>query len=67
MGIQDRDYMKRRSEDDTPRVSAPDARLEAFFDGFLRRHPKFFLHAALVSVVLIAAAIAIAKLTSRSN
>ena len=47
MGLHERDYMKRPSDDDT-RSSSPDAKLEVFVSGFLSRHPRFFIVASVV-------------------
>jgi len=60
MGLGDRDYMK-RSSDDEQRTSSPDEKLEAFFSGFLGRHPRFLIMASVALVVLIALAILVAK------
>jgi hypothetical protein len=68
MGIQDRDYMKRPSDDDDDRrASSPDSRLEAFLSGFLQRHPRFFLYVGIGLAVLVAVAIVVASLTTRSH
>jgi hypothetical protein len=67
MGIQNRDYMKRPSGEDDQRASTSDARLEAIFSGFLQRHPKLFLYAGLSFVVLVVAAIAVAKFTGKGQ
>ena len=61
MGIQDRDYMKRPSDDEAQRASSPDARLEAFLSGFLDRHPRFFLVAGVILAVLIVLAVVVTK------
>lgn len=62
MGIHDRDYMKRRRrpEDDSPGAS-PEARLDAFLGGFLRRHPRlpWAMGIALVLLIVILAAVAL--------
>ena len=61
MGIHDRDYMRRRPEDDEGRKPVPtDSRLEEFFSGFLRRNPKFLLYVGIGLGVLILAAVAAA-------
>jgi hypothetical protein len=67
MGIQNRDYMKRPSDDDDQRASAPDAKLEEFFSRFLRRHPKFFIYVGIALAVLVIAALVVAKLTTKSQ
>jgi len=80
MGIGDRDYMKRRPEDggNRPRRGGYDAgsgdgsgdsteaRLEAFFRGILRRHPRFFLWMGLALAGLVLVALVVAKLTFKT-
>ncbi|HZO84317.1 MAG TPA: hypothetical protein VFC26_03840 [Verrucomicrobiae bacterium] len=51
----------KRSSDDEQRTSSPDEKLEAFFSGFLGRHPRFLIMASVALVVLIALAILVAK------
>ena len=67
MGIRDRDYMKRPSDDDAQRASSPDARLEACLSGFLSRHPRFFLVAGVGLAVLIVLAIVVTKVAGRAH
>jgi hypothetical protein len=67
MGIHDRDYMKRPSDDDSQRASSPDAKLEAFLSGFLSRHPRFFLVAGLALAVLVVVAIFATKLAGKNQ
>jgi hypothetical protein len=67
MGIRDRDYMKRPSDDDAERALSPDAKLEAFLSGFLGRHPRFFLVAGLVLAALVVLAIVVAKFAGRNR
>jgi hypothetical protein len=58
MGIQDRDYMKRPSDN---HEDASDQRLEAFFSGLLRRYPRLpwvvggVLAALILGAILLAA------------
>lgn len=47
MGIQDRDYMRRRPADAGGDGSSAESRAEEFFARFLRRHPRFFLYVGL--------------------
>jgi len=62
MGIQSRDYMKRRPDDDDGgRSSTPDGKLEDFLSGFLRRHPRFFLYVGIALAGLIVAGLLVAK------
>ena len=67
MGIQNRDYMKRPSDDDERRASSSDSKLEALLSGFLQRHPRFFIYVGISLAVLVIAAIIVAKLTTRSH
>ena len=67
MGIRDRDYMKRPSDDDARRASSPDAKLEAFLSGFLSRHPRFFLVASVVLAVLVVLAIVVTKFAGKNH
>ena len=67
MGIQNRDYMKRPSDDDDPRSSTPDNKLEAFFSRFLQRYPKFFVYVGIALAALVIAVVVIVKLTSKSQ
>jgi len=65
MGIYNRDYMKRPSDDDEERAYGSDEKLEAFFSGFLRRHPRFFLYFGIGLTVVVVAAIVLAKTSSK--
>ena len=67
MGIHNRDYMKRPSDDDHDRASSPDARLEAFFSGFLQKHPRFFLYLAIGIIALFALAFVAIKFSGRGG
>ena len=67
MGLDDRDYMKRASNDEAHGASSPDEKLEAFFSGFLSRHPRFFVVAGVVLAVVIVLAIVIAKMGDKNN
>ena len=70
MGIQDREYMRRRPEEDVrDRLAerdplARERRVAEWLAGFSRRHPRFFLRAAWGVVILVVLALAIAKLTA---
>jgi len=61
MGIRDRDYMKRPSDDDGPHNSSSDSNAEEFARGFLEKHPRFFLYVSISVGVLIVAAVIISK------
>jgi len=47
MGIRDRDYMKRPSDDDGSRGSSPESNAEDFLSKFFQKHPRFFLYVAI--------------------
>ena len=59
MGIQDRDYMKRRPSGDDSGSGAGGDKLEGALGRFLERHPKFFvwLTAGLVALVVVGLAL----------
>ena len=63
MGIHDRDYMKRRT-DDAARASSPDEKLDALLSGLIEKHSRKLKIFALVLVVLLVIAILVAKLSS---
>jgi hypothetical protein len=67
MGIQNRDYMKRPSDDDDRRASSSDSRAEEFLTRFLQRHPRFFVYVGVGLAVLVVVAIIIAVLTNKSH
>ncbi len=67
MGIEDRDYMKRSSDEGEPLASSPDDKLEAFFSGFLERHPRFFVRLGIAFAILFIVALAAAKLVGKSH
>ena len=66
MGIQSRDYMKRPSGNDGHQPSTPDGKIEAFLSGFLQRHPRFFIFLGIALVVLVIAALLVAKLSAKA-
>jgi len=65
MGIRDRDYMKRPSDDDDSREPAPRSKVEAFLVGFFQRHPRFFLYAGISLVVLIVTAFIVVHFSTK--
>ena len=67
MGIEDRDYMKRPSHEGDRFASSPDDKLEAFFGGFLERHPRFFVHLGIAFVILFIVALVAAKLSGKGH
>jgi hypothetical protein len=63
MGLHDRDYMRRTSKEEAEGgSSSADEKLEAFFSGFLTRHPRFLVVAGVVVAVVILLGIVIAKM-----
>jgi hypothetical protein len=57
MGILNRDYMKRPSDDDG---SSTDSQVEVFLSNFLKRHPRFFLYVGIgLSALIIVALLAV--------
>ena len=64
MSLYDRDYMKRPSGEDSDRPGPPDEKLEAFFSGFLARHPRLPIVVIVTLVALVILAIVIIKLSS---
>jgi len=68
MGLDDRDYMRRASNEEAPgRSSSPDEKLEAFFSGLLSRHPRFLVVAGVVVAVAVLLAIVIATMRDKGN
>jgi len=53
MGIRDRDYMKRPSDDEASRGSSAESKAEDFLSKFVQKHPRFFLYVAIGFAVLI--------------
>jgi Mn2+/Fe2+ NRAMP family transporter len=60
MGIRDRDYMKRPSDDDEPGRSSPESRAEDIARRFFQKYPRFFLYFGIALAILIAIALVIA-------
>jgi hypothetical protein len=73
MGIRDRDYMKRPSDDDDERDSegehgeSPDSKAEEFLSRFLERNPRFLLYVGIGLGALVVVALAAAKFSGMSN
>ena len=68
MGLHDRDYMRRASNEEAEGASSSaDEKLEAFFSGFLSRHPRFLVVAGVVVAVAILVVIVIAKMGDKGN
>jgi hypothetical protein len=64
MGILDRDYMKRRPAEDDAEGASPEARLDAFFQGLLRKHPRLPLASVIALVVFIVVMAVIARFST---
>ena len=67
MGLHDRDYMKRRSDDEAEHGSSPDARFEVYLSRFLGRHPRFIVVAGIVLAGLVGLAILFVKFADKSQ
>jgi hypothetical protein len=67
MGIRDRDYMKRPSDDDGRRESSSESKAEEFFSRFLQRHPRFFLYASIGLAALVLLALLLARFSGASR
>jgi len=67
MGIHDRDYMRRRPDDDSPRSGPADEKLEAFFSGFLARHPRLPMAIGITLVLLVVLAILLVKFAGKAH
>jgi len=59
--------MKRPSDEDGDGPSSPRTKLEAFFSGFLRRHPRLPVVLGTVLAVLIAIAALAAKISDKAH
>jgi hypothetical protein len=66
MGIRDRDYMKRPS-DDGGEGSSPDSKAEEMAQRFLRKFPRFFMYCGIGFVVLILIFLAVLKFSGKSH
>jgi hypothetical protein len=67
MGIQDRDYMRRRSDDGGESSSPADSRIEALVSGFLRRHPRFLVYVGVGLGALGLITLIVAKISGGSH
>jgi len=67
MGIRDRDYMKRPSDDEGGNSAPSASKVEAFFSEFLRKHPRLFLVILLVLAAAILIAAIVAKISGGGN
>jgi len=66
MGIQDRDYMKRPSDDDGGRRSLSDSGAEDFLSSFLEKRPRFFLYLG-IGIGVLALLTVIVMILSKSK
>ena len=67
MGIQDRDYMKRSSDDDRDSGSSSDSRAEEMARRFFKRYPRFFLYCTLGIVILVVATVVVARFSGNGR
>jgi hypothetical protein len=67
MGIRDRDYMKRPSDDDGDKDSSSDSKAEDFASRFLQKHPRFFLYVGIVVGALLIIAVIVDKFSGAKN
>jgi hypothetical protein len=67
MGIRDRDYMKRPSDDDEPGASSPDSQAEDIAQRFFQKYPRFFLYFGLGLGILIVIALLIARFSGTGH
>jgi hypothetical protein len=63
MGIQNRDYMKRASDERGGPFSSPDDKVEAFLGNFVHKHRRLLIYSGIALAVLIIVAVAIALLS----
>jgi hypothetical protein len=61
MGIQDRDYMKRRPSGDDSSSGGGDNKLEGAVGRLLERHPKFFVWLTTGLIALIVVGLTLSK------
>jgi hypothetical protein len=62
MGIRDRDYMKRRSDDDDD-GSLPDSKAEEIAQKLLSKFPRLLLYCGIGFVILILIALVVFKIS----
>jgi len=61
MGVRDRDYMKRPSDDDDDRSASPESRAEEFARSILARSRKLLVVGGIVLGIVIIIALAMSK------
>ena len=64
MGIRDRDYMKRPSDDDEQNGSSSDSRAEEFAQRILKKYSRLFLYVGIAIGVLLVIALVVARLSN---
>jgi hypothetical protein len=67
MGILDRDYMKRPSDDDGQSDSSSESKAEEFVSRFLQKHPRFFLYVGIGLGALLIIAFIVAMFSETSH
>ena len=67
MGIRDRDYMRRPSDDDGEQRSSSDSKVEEFLSTFFQKHPRFFLYAGIALGALVVIGLLVAKLSGANH
>jgi len=67
MGIQDRDYMKRRPNDHAPRGASADPAPAAFLSRLLHRQPRLSVYLGVGLGVLIILALLVALFSGTSH
>jgi hypothetical protein len=67
MGIRNRDYMKRPSDDDGQSGSPSDSKAEELARRFFQKYPRFFLYFGIGLGILIVIALVVAKFSGTSH
>ena len=67
MGIRDRDYMKRPSDDDDERSSSPESKAEEFAQRILARSRKLILIGGIALGILIVIALIMSRFSGAGH
>jgi hypothetical protein len=68
VGIHDRDYMKRRADDEGDRsTSSSESNAEEFLTRFLQRHPRLFFYVGVGLAAVVVVVIIVVVVANRSN
>jgi hypothetical protein len=67
MSIYDRDYMRRRSDGNDEPAGKRDASLDAFFNRFLAKHPRFFVRAGIALATLFVIGLIVLKFLAKGR